>query len=63
MPSEPRRPQIIHGDTPPKAKQREECPHTRPPGEEGAKGRDSFMRTGLTLHVDPAADVPGLTRH
>jgi hypothetical protein len=27
MQSEPRRPQIIHGDTPPKAKQREECPH------------------------------------
>ena len=24
-------------------------------GEEGAKDRDSFMRTGLTLHVDPTA--------
>ena len=46
-------PRIIHGDTPPKAKQREECPHTRPPGEEGAKYRDSFMRSGLNLHVDP----------
>ncbi len=27
MQSEPRRPEIIHGDTPPKAKEREECPH------------------------------------
>ena len=36
MQSEPGWPQIIDGDTPPKAKQREECPHTRPSGEEGA---------------------------
>ena len=51
-----------NGDTPPKVKQREECPHTppkiktargvsphrRPRGEEGATDRDSFMRTGRT---------------
>jgi hypothetical protein len=29
MQSEPGWPRIIHGDTPPKAKQREECPHIR----------------------------------
>src|SRR5208337_508637 len=29
MPSEPCSPRIILGDTPPKAKQREECPHIR----------------------------------
>ena len=27
--------------------------YPRPPGEEGAPDRDSSMRTGLTLHVDP----------
>ena len=64
MQSEPRRPQIIHGDTPPKAKQREECPHTRPRGEECAAmvqgtrrpqaGRRRFLHADRPdLHVDP----------
>jgi hypothetical protein len=44
MQSEPGWPRIILGDTPPKAKQREECPHTRPPGEEGANRAQARMR-------------------
>ncbi len=59
MQSEPYCPRIILGDTPPKAKQREECPHIRAAcGEEGAKDRDSFMRTVLTMHVLPKRFPP-----
>ena len=60
--------------TPPKVKQREECPHTGPPGEEGATmvrgarrpqaGRRRFLQADRpNMHVDPRADVTGLTRH
>ena len=59
MQSEPCLPRIIHGDTPPKAKQREECPHTRLSGEEGAKYRDSFMRTGRTCMWTRSLFFPG----
>jgi hypothetical protein len=77
MQCEPYCPRIILGDTPPKAKQREECPHIRAAcGEEGAKYRDSSMRTGRACMSTPslvfcalnrpshpagAADIRGLT--
>ncbi len=34
--------------------------YPRPPGEEGAPDRDSSMRTGLNLHVDPKPFLPRL---